>query len=250
MKTKPYLYIYLAAFFLVASAQAQTTIYQDDFGGLQTDPLNGTPPDIRPGTEVWDARQTTPLAPRDPRADGSFAGGAIGQVSATLPITIDAGMVYTFEIDLTIANPDAGQNQWAGIAFNNSNVSQGTESIVTDSFAALLFRRNGGAQAITTGGSADISIAAGTYGASESLGIVLDTTGATWTADFQIGGVSIGTNNIAVGTNPGTKYLSLGQFSLTSATFDNLSVTAIPEPSSFALLLGLAGLFVLHRRKR
>lgn len=223
----------LIAFALVTMhVNASTTIYLDTFDGLQSDPLNGTAPNVRHGSETWDACELDPLNVRDPRADGSMAGGGIaGEVGGSLAFSLETGKVYTFSVDMTITNPDAGSQQWAGISFSTAPV---TGSIALgNNFASLLMRQNGGAQALTPNGSAAINVAAGTYGASTEVSIVLDTTTPTWTADFLINDTSIGTSSLNPALSAGTGYIAIGQ---AGVVFDNLSLSVIPEPATNTLL--------------
>lgn len=80
------------------------------------------------------------------------------------------------------------------------------------------------------------------------MSIVLDTQGAAWTAEWFINGGSVRSETLA--SNPtGITHVGLGRESGTSASFDNFSLTVVPEPGSLALM-GLGGLCLLKRRRR
>jgi hypothetical protein len=80
-----------------------------------------------------------------------------------------------------------------------------------------------------------------------TLSIVLDTTGAQWTAEWFVGGSSARTETF--GSNPtGITHVGLGRESNTDTTFSDFSLTVIPEPSA-AALFALGGLALLRRRR-
>lgn len=237
--------ISIFALAMATCATQAAVIYTDDFSGAVGTALNGTAPDIRPGSEVWEAIEGVPLGSSDFRADGSLDGSSTG----SLAFTVEGNKVYTFSLDLNISNMDSGSADWAGIGLNSSSPAPGW--MLGDAFGNILLRRNGGAQALALGGSpTSINVGSGTYGTgTHELKMVLDTSASTWTVDFQIDGGSLGISNVdAADASFGTKYISIGSTISMAGSFDNLSLTVIPEPETIGLV-GLVSFSLLVVRR-
>jgi len=216
--------ICIVTIFLVTAgaAHAQTILFSDDFDGAGTEALNGKAPDVRPGGEVWDAKESTPLAEADPRADGTFTGGS--RRTGNLPVQIEDGNVYTLSATMRITNPDPASQDFGGISFNTD---QTVATHLQSDFALLLIRRNGAAEAVSAGGGETIEIPAGTYDLDRAEGhelvIVLDTTQSPWTAEYKVNGHSLGVRKLAA-RKPGTTFINIGQYDSASAAFDRLEL--------------------------
>jgi len=219
---------------MLAQTQA-SIIYSDSFSGTSAT-LNGADPDIRPGTETWTSSTATRPAgatvyPSGPcfTADGTFWGVGTSQQSAYLPVTLEAGKIYTLGMDLNLDYVNA--TAWVGMGIQTGT---GVTGFVTP-VSRLLMRANGGAQALTAGGST-IDVDAGTYGTSgvmsHSIQIVLNTQNPTWTAEYKVDGSTIGTvQNLS--STPTTAYIALSMSANSvHGTMDNLSMTVVPEPDT------------------
>jgi hypothetical protein len=223
----------------VVSAAAVTNFY-DNFSGPVEAALNRTVPDVRPGAETWTASSVLPEAIR---ADGSFVSGAIR--SAYLPVQIEANKKYTLTAILNISNADSNTDS-AGIGFLNV-ANTGNYALSTN--AALIVRRNGQAQAISTGGSVATSITT-PYNLSNpvDLKIVLDTTPTVWTAEYFINGSSVATKTLSSSFSAGLNYINLGKSTTTEGSFDEFKLTVIPEPATLGIfVLGSASLMFLRK---
>jgi len=233
---------------MLAQTQA-SIIYSNSFSGTSAT-LNGAAPDIRPGTETWTSSTTARPAgatvyPSGPcfTADGTFWGVGTGSLpqSAYLPVTLEAGKIYTLGMDLNLDYFNA--TAWFGMGIQTGTGVTGFATPVS----RLLMRANGGAQALTAGGS-NIDVDAGTYGTSgvmlHNIQIVLNTKNPTWTAEYKVDGSTIGTvQNLS--STPTTAYIALAlSHNSVHGTMDNLSMTVIPEPATIGML-GLGALITL-----
>lgn len=238
---------YLALFCIAAvSASAQTVIYFDDFSGLNSSDLHGTAPDTRPDNETWIAN----TGGNGWKADGFISGS--GPSNAFLPFSPVAGNRYTLSID---ANPVNANSNWFAVGF--SQYSAVDEMFVggdVGSWVSILLPGNRAFELETylgpgTTGGVDFDAPLGTV----NLQIVLDTTGEKWTAEWLVNNVSLREETFA--TNPTINYIAIGRWSGATGTIDNLTLTsgtAIPEPSTYALIVAAfaAGVVALRRRTR
>ena len=264
----------LGAAVLGAGGSARgVVIFSDDFSG-GGGALNGTTPDVTTGGETWEAGS----AFLDSGQVNTVVGTATGQ-AAHLDVTLQSGPInggtYTATATITNPNPDwiafgfmadaitAGAGGWTQTQFysRHSNNGQGTGGNGQGAYGWALIRNN------TAAGQNDIQFFNGenTGGnffnvdplptASVALQIVLNTTGATWTAAYFVNGVQQGTTQ----NLPAAAITELGGigFSRTSngtansgGTIDNftLEFVAVPEPAA----LGLVTLapFIMSRKRR
>ena len=200
----------------------ETTVYRDDFDGPEPLPLNGQAPDVRPGREVWSVFERMARNPTDPRADGTFPGGA--RRTANLPVELEPGNVYTFTANLRIANPDRDSEDFGGISINETPT---TGTHLQSDIAFLAIRRNGGAQATTAGEARTIDIPAGTYAVDRSegqeLAIAIDTSDEDWTVMYEIDGDVVGRRDLP-SRDLGTYYLNIGQYDSANVVFEFIAL--------------------------
>lgn len=240
-------------------AQAQTTtLYSDGFsgsGGL----LNGVA--VAGGTgagALWSANSAF-------LDNGAISGANEG--SALLPFTPVTGQLYTLSLDVLNAT-----DRWIALGFARDALASPGASLTNDRFSNeaegiswMLFRQHatdatqniqifGGLR--TASGITDDN-AAINFGIAHQLKIVLDTAGdgTSFTANFFLDG-----NSILAGGAPVTIArniddinfvgMSFDNATASAVTFDNFLLTAVPEPSTGALLgLGLLAL-IGHPRRR
>lgn len=230
--------------FTAIQASAAIVLYSDNFSGNVANNLHATTPDTTIGTNTWTAQTNW-------KANGSIAGTgtAVGAAdhSAFLAFTPTTGMVYT--LSATLAKPaGTGGGMWAGIGFTNNNLTGNFFGGTNNASPWMIYRAEidqiatfGGPG--TTNGSGNLS----GYTGSQTMTIVLDTTGAQWEAEWFVGAVSVDTFTYT--TNPTISFIGLGRENGAGADFSSFSLTAVPEPST-ALLGGLGGLLLLLRRRR
>lgn len=215
----------LAAF---GSTQA-AVIYTETFNGLSTSSLNGRT--TTTGGGVWEAASTY-------KADGS----AGAQGAAWLGYNFQNGFVYTLTADID-SSSGSSANIFGAISFTTASVLDSTSNLgplTTNSNAfATWALRNGNGTTIYRGPDIGGAANASTTKTSAQLSIVLDTTGATWTYLAYLDGVQRYSVDYT-----GAAFTGFGLYTNGGTVrFDDLtfSAVAVPEPGTWALVLG--GLF-------
>jgi hypothetical protein len=228
-----------SAMLAISSASAATVLYFDDFSGDAADTLHATTPNTTIGSNTW-------IANTDWKADGSNSAG--GAKNAFLEFTPTAGVIYTLTAILDKPTVNGGSGSWWGaIGFTDTALTAATFWDGTNAAAPwMLYRANsndiaafGGLR--TANGSGNLSGYTGT----QTLTIVLDTTGSAWKAEWFVGASSVFTHTYA--TNPIINHVGIGTFNATT-DFSSLSLSVIPEPTT--ALLGSLGFLMLFRRRR
>ena len=166
-----------------------------------------------------------------------------------------------------------GLGNWGALVLSNSTFTDITVPVATAQVGHLRFGvdasganiastiRNASNTAFTNSATGQYNVGVGEI---NTLSIIYNGSASTFSgidtnrADIFLNGNSIGPNVSIANTYAGgavpLNYLELRAFSslgTTQAFFDDITVTAIPEPSAFAALFGAAALgFVAARRRR
>lgn len=226
-------------------AQAETVIYQDTFTATDGATLAGHTPDTTSGGASWTGA-------------GYIVGGKAdnGGGSAYLPFNAVAGKIYTLSFEMAAA-PTVSTPNGSWIAFGYAatggdlwNTGYGI-ALVTDQ--GKVYKGDGPG---LFGGDGLANVTNVTAGTTHKYSVVLDTTASAWKADwyldtntspwysysFTIATPTIGA--IAILFNMDNAQNPAGY------TFDNLSLSAVPEPSALILLgSSLLGLLAYAWRK-
>ena len=257
MNYPPFLSLAAAFLGLTLSTTAQTTIFSDDFSGDGSAVLNGSAPDVRPGSQTWVANNLT--------NDGKVTASS-GQ-SSWLAYTFQNDVVYTLTatLDMTYSS---GSITPGGIAFTQDNpLGNGAVNLNGSNDYGVLQVRRGGSWAFYEGPNNTTATASSANNAlftsnvdNYEIKLVLTTSS---TANWTLAGFF---NGSQVDLNPGDtgslihSFISTPSFTgfginygSSAIDFENFTLTAssVPEPSSYSLLMGgsIAGLALLRRRR-
>ena len=223
------LLIALSALAISATAHA-TLIYQQDFTGDSRVPLTGTKVGV--GDGFW-SDQTGRF-----KQDGSVPG--VWFSSLTLPFTPSSGYVYTLQATLEATTGE----DWNQLYMGFFNSSGGDSTTVFNTAASWMgvdqsghWLVNGSHEGKTTGPLA--------------FKIVLDTTGTNWMSKFYVNDFNVSWKDQTFTSVPTITTVGFGTQSTTGGNLSGFSLegVAVPEPSTYALILGgIATLLVIRRR--
>lgn len=175
--------------------------------------------------------------------------GGHGNVSlnydfATAANALDQALVFSFNILDVFAFTET--SNWIAFSINDAQ-----NEFVTNGYAGLLFRQSGGTQLFGDGSTGP------NWTGNDTVTITLSNTagnGSAFNGSGSVARIKIGSNaeNVFTLAQQTSAFITVnalpaGQFG--AGRIDNLSVTAVPEPSA-ALLSGLGVLGLLRRRRK
>ncbi len=259
--TSKLLTIIAASLLLGASVSSAAVIYQEDFSGGNTG-LNNTAPDVRP-----EGSSATWVAGSGFRENGSFTGTASTGQTAWLPYTFQNGQIYEVSMTLSFV-PDAASTKWLSLAFTDRPTLNSAAMNITDQAGpyamgwALLrqdgdwkaFGGRGTTPALGIGESTNHPFAGALTNA--TIRLVLDTRGSNYLLSLYINDVQLDLTGTGLNyTFPaGQQFTGIGFGGSASdiGTFQQFTFSAIPEPSSVALLAvgGVVAVSALRRLRR
>jgi len=227
------------AFTSVASA---AVIYQDDFNRIGV--LNGSEPTITTEGNLWNSFNWT--------TDGSAATVSAAGWMAILPFTPATGNVYTLSASMNPTTP-ADSSDWFVLGFTSRNATDNWFTSTQSSASVAARVSNAEFQDFYFNGpGANRFGTLGSYAAGAHLySITLDTTAlnsADWTVSYSVDGTQV-IAPTALGYNQVIEYVGFASGPAIGGTIDNFSLTVVPEPSTYALVLGgIATLLLIRRR--
>ena len=240
----------VTAFVALAGTASASIIYQDNFSGLATTPLDGAAPTVDHGTStVWTAGGTN--GPGNGAGAGvgwqdngstSFSGNSGG---AYLSFTPSSGNIYTLTAKL---DPTAGNYLALGFVKspNTTNPVNGSGG-----YGWALVGPGGGGQVFTGPDTSNSNGGfTGTSGVN-TVSIVLNTQASAWTYQVFDNAVAAEASPTAFATNPTITAVELGNSDSTGqfSGFE-LSSASVPEPAPLGLVtIGALGLLLLKRRR-
>ena len=208
----------VTAFVALAGTASASIIYQDNFSGLATTPLDGAAPTVDHGTStVWTAGGTN--GPGNGAGAGvgwqdngstSFSGNSGG---AYLSFTPSSGNIYTLTAKL---DPTAGN--WLGLGFVKS---PNTISPVNGSgaYAWAIVSPGGGGQIFTGPDTTNPNGGFTGKPGANTVSIMLNTTAKQWTYRIYDNGKAV-TPVVVFKTNPAITAVGLGNSGATGTVGD------------------------------
>ena len=239
-----------------AAASAQITIYSDNFSG-SGGALNGSAVDV--GGQNWQAGS----AFLDNGTVNTVVAASANGQAAWLPFAPVNGTVYTATATILNTNPD-----WIAFGFMPA-LPVGGDWTATDfgvrhsnsGAHAWGFSRNNATQndqeffnGVNTSNNTGLGGNLADPANPITLGIVLDTTGATWTAQYFLNGVQQGGSfNLPATANTGIGGIGFSRdrnaTAGTGGVISAFSLTQVPEPTTFAMLALGASLLGMRLRR-
>ncbi|NWK56548.1 PEP-CTERM sorting domain-containing protein [Verrucomicrobiaceae bacterium N1E253] len=227
---------------LTISSQA-ATIFSEDFTGDSATNLQGTT--TTEGGLTWNADALF-------KANGSYNGA--GNADKSGYINLGAGPTINTTYTLTTSMTTVGDLQWFfGLADSAADTSLRVQDGNVDNAVLLMYRGVGSSDGVrldfVDSKSQNASVIAQSNGhPANTLSMVVTSNNLT-DASIEMfkDGASLGTVNRDI---TGYQYFVLGaEAGSGSGQINSISLTAVPEPSSTALL-GLSGLSLILRRKK
>ncbi len=233
---------------LGAAVSSAAMIYFDDFADMEGSLDERTPP-VTTDNASWDSYGYLSDAGDD------FLRVNSQPRSAFLPFSPTSGFLYTYSVQL--GHTGGTGTSWAAMGFN-LNDSGGTTQQFNDNngLGVVALRQSGnfqwwaGPELAGTNVTGSVSdYAAGQF---YDFMLQLDTRGSDWTLNLYVDGNQIDISGGSPGmshvyaTPPNIQRIQLSN-SATTAIFDNVELTVVPEPTTL-VLLGLAGLLLIRRR--
>jgi hypothetical protein len=205
------------------SKASAATIYSQTFTG-GTGALVGT--SVTTGDGIWTGANII-------NRNGNTT-GIDGAVS--LDFTPESGYVYDLSATINVTAPNGS---WLGVAFMQDNSAYGWFPPINTPAALRTNRWQFWPQAVNANvGSNDILIR-------------LDTTGTQWTTTFFQGGVQWTDPYTYTGVNPTINYVGFVSEGTALGSVSAFQLTqAVPEPSTYALVLGGILTLLLIRRRQ
>lgn len=263
-----------------AGSASAAIIMQEDFtgdDGVLVRNQSGFSETSGTGTIAWTGSNGFTLANNRARSDSAGSGGHIIAVDLGVDYFINNPGIYELSADVFLSASQNDTSRFYAIGFNNANNTSAGANRTHDENDAyrgspgMLLRGNGQAVVFTSTGAAAFQSAVGAYAADveHELRLMLDTTGAAWTASAFIDGTQLDINGAEDGlihtytVNPTLRYAGFSSdlrinpdsdpatIEGNVTYLDNFELSVIPEPN--ALLLGsvaLAGCLGLARRRR
>lgn len=220
---------------LTHTAAGAVVIYQENFDGAGSTNLAGLAPDVAPGSETWGGAT-------DYKADG-FVGG-FNFSGIYLPFTPSVGTVYTLTGSFRVT---AGSD-WLGLGYAGGSPTspvrlsnnQGRGWLIAKDTILVSFIGPGDGNGVVQGTNSTQN----PVGVLTTQTITLDASSANpanWTFSAT---QTVGSTSYTVWTNQPAGITSIGDItaiglsaSTASGTFTNLTLTAVPEPSTYAMAL-------------
>ncbi len=249
------------SFGTITSASAEV-IFFDDFGTASgTSDLQGRTPVTTPGNDwlAYNSNSSNRWRINDGEAQ------LVGTQNAMAGILLDADYfstnsgVYSLKSTMTMTSNNSS-TLWYGIGYSNF-ISQGQERGFYQTDQAnqgmpWMFMRENGELDVRVAGATSVFSATGYDVSNFEMELVLDTTVTNWTVDAYFNGTQLDLNGVSIGnsytysTNPTLSSVGLSAVDGVVGSVQSITLQTVPEPETYALILGAASLLVMAGRRR
>jgi hypothetical protein len=264
--------------FGLAFALQAAVIYQDDFtkigrvhpGETTTQVLKAsTPFNATTDGQWWKSHWNSANQALSIQSAGTLRTGSadLRKRGAFLDFTPESGKIYTLSVDMSVAGATAGTGFLAmGFSANTLHIDDYataqaawdagtayTGGEYTDTIASALggwkLNVNNTSSTFKDSGYAGALAGGAPTAGYNTFKTVLDTRGDNWTVEWLLNGTSIRTETYD--TNPTIRNVFLGVDNVLSGTYQNFSLTVVPEPATLGMLgLGSIGVVLFRRLSR
>ena len=248
---------------LLSSASANIVFF-DDFGTAPgTTELQGRTPVTTPGNDWLAFNSNSTNGWKIQNGEALFL--PTGTVNAMAGIDLGANYfssnpgVYSLKSTFSMT-ADSESTLWYGLGYSEF-ISQGQnrgfyETSVSNEGKPWMFMRQNGELNVRVAGNSSVYSQTGYDVSSFEMELVLDTTPTNWTVDAFYNGTQLDLNGASIGmsytysTNPTLAAVGLSAPDGVIGTVQSITLQTVPEPSTYALLLGLFSLGVMVTRRR
>jgi len=230
----------------VAMTQAATIVYQSDFTGVAP-----TLADVGLVKSAGASGGSWAIDATNDQLDGVGGGNARSNVSTIDSWQSDGGFTLdaTFATAVAMGRFDFGLVDAAyTISVSNAWLSSSLPGAYGVGFSPTIGANDGLFFNNDAGTLTTLSTAQGDYTLNTPQTISMTVTATTWS--YSLNGATATTGTHTFDTSRSYRFTAHAQVN-GNASFDNITVTAVPEPGTYALLAGLTGLvYVMVRRRR
>ena len=247
----------LALSFGVITSASADVIFFDDFGTASgTSDLQGRTPVTTPGND-WRARSGWVIQDGEALLTGSDNAMAGIDLGADY-FSTNSG-IYSLKSTITMT-PDGNSDLWYGIGYSNF-ISEGQnrgfyETSASNQGMPWMFMRQNGELDVRVAGGTSVFSATGYDVSNFEIELVLDTTVTNWTVDAYFNGTQLDLNGVSIGnsytysTNPTLSAVGLSAPDGVVGSVQSITLQTVPEPETYALILGAVSLLTLVGRRR
>ncbi|GHC07883.1 PEP-CTERM sorting domain-containing protein [Cerasicoccus arenae] len=242
-----------------------SVIVFDDFGPSGTNSaLSGRTPVTSPGNDWIGYSSGTSFGWQVSDGEAQYGSSSVqnGMAGILLSANYFADNPNVYSLKSTMSMTDIDATTWYGVGFSESIGTvpdRGFYIAGPTEGRPWIFARNNGELNVRAGGATGSTIYSqtGKDFSSFEMELVLDTSVANWTVDAFFNGVQLDLNGGSIGmtytysTNPS----SLGAIGFSSSanaqgTIQSITLETIPEPQTYAIILGAVCLVGLIARRR
>ncbi|GHC07876.1 PEP-CTERM sorting domain-containing protein [Cerasicoccus arenae] len=248
---------------MISSATA-TVIVFDDFGSAAgSSDLPGRTPVVTPGNNWTGYTSGSNVGWKVIDGDAVFGTSSTVNGMAGIELGSDYFVnnpaIYSLKSTISMT-PDGGSDLWYGIGYSNfisTGQNRGFYAVgEANEGKPWMFMRQNGELNVRVAGATTVYSDTGYDVSNFEIELVLDTSVANWTVDAYINGAQLDLNGVSIGmsytyvNNPTLAAIGLSAPDGVVGSVESITLQTIPEPHTYALILGAACLIGLIARRR